>query len=31
MSLNTIVGIRHMQAYELDDGLIIIVSIAKEA
>jgi len=31
MSLDTIVRIRHMQAYELDDRLILVVSIAKEA
>jgi hypothetical protein len=31
MSLDTIVRIHHIQAHELDDRLMIIVSIAKEA
>jgi hypothetical protein len=30
MPLDTIVGIRHIQAHELDDKLMIIVRIAKE-
>lgn len=31
MPLDTTVRIRHMQAHELDDRLMIIVSITKEA